>query len=208
MVSFFAVIANSVVLGSRVFALRGASFICRKSGPSNNLSFRSSIQVSTSPALFMSSKGDNQINIDNMSENELEISKDTTKTSANPPLIRYRPGMDVGTLEDWPFENPSSNYVMHDNTSPKASGRIDHSTATTRTGIWKCTVGKMECTEQGEELMTILSGKVEVTDVSTGQVVLLQPGDSMFSYNGKRLIWNVLEDVTKVFYGSKADGYS
>ena len=113
----------------------------------------------------------------------------------------------MGELEDWPFTNPKSNYVIHDGTSPEASGRIDHSTPTTRTGIWRCTVGKMECTEQGDELMIILSGQVEVTDVKTGQVVLLKPADSMFSYDGKRVIWNVLEDVTKVFYGSKQDGY-
>ena len=115
--------------------------------------------------------------------------------------------MDVGPLEHWPFDNPKSNYVVHDGTNPQAYGRIDHSTPTTRTGIWKCTVGKMECTEQGDELMTILSGRVEVTDLTSGDVVVLHPGDSLFSYDGRRVIWNVLEDVTKVFYGSKVDGY-
>ena len=129
-------------------------------------------------------------------------------SSSNQPLLLYTPGMDVGLLESWPFDNPKSNYVIHDGTSPQASGRIDHSTPTTRTGIWRCTVGKMECTEQGDELMTILTGKVEVMDVQSGQRVLLQPGDSMYSYNGKRVVWNVLEDVTKVFYGFKEDGYS
>lgn len=143
-----------------------------------------------------------------MSSSTGEDSSGTKGPGSNPPFIQYVPGMDVGALESWPFDNPKSNYVMHDGTSPKASGRIDHSTATTRVGIWKCTVGKMECTEQGDELMTILSGKVEVTDVDSGQVVPLKPGDSMYSYNGKRVIWNVLEDVTKVFYGFKADGYS
>ena len=123
-------------------------------------------------------------------------------------LRKYVPGMDVGELEDWPFTNPDSNYVLHDGTSPCASGRIDYSTSTTRVGIWRCTRGKMECTEQGDEFMTILSGKVEVTDTNTGQAVLLGPGDSMFSYDGRRVIWNVLEDVTKVFYGSKEGGYS
>lgn len=121
--------------------------------------------------------------------------------------LQYSPGMDVGALEHWPFHNPKSNYVLHDGSTPKAFGRIDYSTPTTRTGVWKCTIGKMECTEQGDELMTILSGRVEVTDLSTGSVVTLGPGDSMFSYDGRRVIWNVLEDVTKVFYGCKPDGY-
>ena len=134
----------------------------------------------------------------------------TPSSHTNPPFIHYVPGMDVGELESWTFDNPKSKYVIHkDGTSiPQAFGRIDHATPTTRTGIWKCTAGKMECTEQGDELMTILSGTVEVTDVHSGQVVLLKPGDSMYSYHGKRVIWNVLEDVTKVFYGFKADGYS
>jgi uncharacterized cupin superfamily protein len=122
------------------------------------------------------------------------------------PMLPYVPGMDVGDLEDWPFVNPSSDYVIHAG-SPKASGRINSSTETTRLGIWRCSKGKFECTEQGDEFMTILSGKVRVTDVATGQVVELKTGDSMFSRNGKRVIWDILQDVTKVFYGSKANGF-
>ena len=129
-----------------------------------------------------------------------------SQPSSVPRMLQYIPGMDVGELEDWPFSNPSSNYVIHKG-SPKASGRIDVSTDSTRTGIWKFTEGTFECTEQGDELMTILSGKVRVKDVVMGQVVELKPGDSMFSRDGKRVIWEILEDVTKVFYGFKAGGY-
>jgi hypothetical protein len=66
-------------------------------------------------------------------------------------------------LEEWPFTNPKSYYKIHENedgTIPKAYGKIHHSSSVTRTGIWKCTKGIMECTEQGDEFMTILSGKV------------------------------------------------
>jgi uncharacterized cupin superfamily protein len=126
--------------------------------------------------------------------------------AAGLPMLHYTPGMDVGELEHWPFTNPKSNYVIHEG-APIASGRLDSTTATTRTGIWKCTKGKFECTEQGDELMTILSGKVIVTDVTTGQIVELKPGGSMFSRNGKRVVWDVLEDVTKVFYGFKDGGF-
>jgi uncharacterized cupin superfamily protein len=31
--------------------------------------------------------------------------------------------------------------------------------------------------------------------------------DHFFSRDGKRVVWEVLEDVTKVFYGFKADGF-
>jgi uncharacterized cupin superfamily protein len=139
-------------------------------------------------------------------------SNSTTSDDHHHYYYHYPIGMDVGELEEWPFTSRNSNYVIHTSTTdtdtvPKASGRIDHSTPTTRTGIWRCTRGMMECTEQGDELMTILSGNVQVTDVETGQVVSLQAGDVMFSYHGKRVIWNVLEDVTKVFFGFKEDGY-
>ncbi|CAB9505162.1 Protein of unknown function (DUF861) [Seminavis robusta] len=126
------------------------------------------------------------------------------------PMILFRPGMDVGELEDWPFENPKSDYVVHTNEggkTPRASGRIDSSTPTSRVGIWKCTQGKFECTEQGDELMTILSGVVTVTNIGSGQAVTLKEGDSMFSRDGSRVLWDIQEDVTKVFYGSKPDGY-
>jgi hypothetical protein len=39
-------------------------------------------------------------------------------------MLNYKPGDDVGPLEDWPFENPKSNYQFKEG-DPKASGRID-----------------------------------------------------------------------------------
>ena len=128
---------------------------------------------------------------------------------SHPRFFVYRAGMeDEGPLQEWPWENPASRYVLHDGTTPRASGRIDHQTPTTRTGIWHCTVGKMECTEQGDELMTILHGVVEITDTATGQTVTIKAGDSMKIFDQQRLVWNVLEDVTKAFYGFKTDGYA
>jgi uncharacterized cupin superfamily protein len=129
-------------------------------------------------------------------------------SSNTPALIRYSPGDDVGPLEEWPFTNPASNYVIHEG-APIASGRMDAggSGETTRCGIWKCTRGKFECTEMGDELMTILEGNVRVIDTSDNSVVELGPGDTMFSRDGKRVIWDVIEDVIKVFYGFKAEGF-
>ena len=52
--------------------------------------------------------------------------------SAEQPLLVFTPGMDVGALEDWPWQdNSPSNYVLLDGTRPRASGRIHHATATT-----------------------------------------------------------------------------
>ncbi|MEW9920262.1 cupin domain-containing protein [Marimonas sp. MJW-29] len=123
-------------------------------------------------------------------------------------MIKYRPGDSVGPLENWPFDNPKSNYVIKKG-NPRASGRMDAGGPghTTRTGIWRCTAGVFECTEQGDELMTILSGRCRLTDTITGEVSELGPGESLFVRDGSRVIWEILEDVTKVFFGHKSDGF-
>lgn len=123
-------------------------------------------------------------------------------------MIKYKPGDDVGELDDWPFDNPLSNYVFkHGN--PRASGRLDAGGPghTTRTGIWRCSAGVFECTEQGDELMTILSGHCRLTDMNTGETTELSTGDSLYVRDGSRVTWDIIDDVTKVFFGYKVDGY-
>ena len=123
-------------------------------------------------------------------------------------MITYTSKSDIGALENWPFDNPESQYVIL-SASPKASGRIDAGGPgyKIRTGIWRCTAGVFECTEQGDELMTILSGKCRLTDQDTGEVSELAVGDTLFIRGGTRMKWDVLEDVTKVFFGSKSSGF-
>lgn len=123
-------------------------------------------------------------------------------------MIAYKPGDDVGPLEDWPFENPASDYVIRAG-APRASGRLDTGgpSHTSRSGIWRCTRGVFDCTEQGDELMTILSGRCRITDHQNGTVAELAPGDSLFVRDGSRVTWEITEDVEKVFYGQKVTGY-
>ena len=86
-------------------------------------------------------------------------------------MFKYKPGDDVGELEDWPFDNPLSDYQIKEG-SPRASGRMDAGGPghMTRTGIWRCTKGVFECTEQGDELMTVLSGHCRLIDNKTGEI--------------------------------------
>ena len=77
----------------------------------------------------------------------------------------------------------------------------------TRTGIWRCTKGVFECTEQGDELMTILSGRCRLIDMKTGQTTELETGDTLFVRDGSRVTWDIIQDVTKVFFGHKEDGF-
>ena len=123
-------------------------------------------------------------------------------------MHKYKPGNDVGALEFWPFDAPESDYRILSGT-PKTYGRIDAGGPghPTRYGIWHCTKGAFECTEQGDELMTVLSGRCQITQKSSGEVCNLGPGDSLFVRDGSRVIWDVSEDITKVFFGHKRDGY-
>lgn len=123
-------------------------------------------------------------------------------------MIKYVPGDDVGQLECWPFDSPASDYQIKEG-SPQASGRLDAGGPghTTRTGIWRCTKGVFECTEQGDELMTILSGRCRMTNLSCDEHLELGAGDSLFVRDGSRVVWDITEDVTKVFFGHKAEGF-
>jgi len=123
-------------------------------------------------------------------------------------MPKYHPGDDVGPLDPWPFDNPASDYRITRGT-PRSSGRIDAGGPghPTRYGIWRCTAGAVECTEQGDELFTVLSGRCRLIDHAGGTVTDLKPGDTHFVRDGTRVTWDVAEDVTKVFFGHMAAGY-
>lgn len=103
-------------------------------------------------------------------------------------------------LEPWPFDNPASDYKILRG-SPRASGRLDYGAndGPQRLGIWSCTEGAFECTELGDELQTIIRGRLTLTRVG-GESISCGPGDSIFTRKGERVIWDISEDVTKVFF--------
>ena len=120
----------------------------------------------------------------------------------------YMLDSEIGILQPWPLDNPESNYKILSG-APAASGRIDTGGAgyTTRSGIWRCSIGAFECTEQGDELMTFLSGRCHLTDQSTGKSHVLGAGDSLFMPDGHRVTWDIIQEVTKVFFGNKSSGF-
>jgi uncharacterized cupin superfamily protein len=56
-------------------------------------------------------------------------------------------------------------------------------------------------------MMTILSGICRLIDHATGEVITLKPSDTYFTRDGSRVTWEVIEDITKVFFGYKASKF-
>ena len=119
----------------------------------------------------------------------------------------YRLNDTHGALEPWPFpeDGPSEYRIVRGN--PRASGRLDlgSSNSVHRTGVRACTEGAFECVERGDELQTILQGRVRIVRAD-GTSIEFGPGDSFFTRKGEHLIWDVLEDVKKVFFTYERDG--
>ena len=120
----------------------------------------------------------------------------------------YAPGDDVGPLEAWAFDNPASAYRIVSG-DPRTFGRIDKGGPghLIRQGIWQCTQGAFECIEQGDELMTVLSGRCRITWLESGEARDLGPGDTLFVLDGSQVRWEIFEDLTKVFFAFKPGGY-
>ena len=119
----------------------------------------------------------------------------------------YRRDEAQGGLEAWPFpeDGPSEYRIVRGN--PQASGRLDlgSSDSAHRMGVWACTAGAFECVERGDELQTVLEGRVRIVRAD-GTSAEFGPGDSFFSRKGERVVWDVLEDMKKVFFTHDRDG--
>ena len=115
-------------------------------------------------------------------------------------MKKYRFGEVPTDLEPWPFDNPVSEYRILRG-SPQASGRIDagDDQSASRLGIWSCSEGAFECTELGDELQTILAGRLTLTRAD-GEILEAGPGDTIYTRRGERVVWDIHEAVTKVFF--------
>lgn len=115
-------------------------------------------------------------------------------------MRKYSLAEQQGDLESWPFDNPASDYRILRG-DPKASGRIDAggNDSSSRLGIWCCTEGAFECTELGDELQTILSGRLTLTRAD-GERIEAGPGDTIYTRKDERVVWDIHETVTKVFF--------
>jgi len=121
-------------------------------------------------------------------------------------MQKYPVNIPIEPLEPWPFEGEASNYeILWGN--PQASGRFDLGSGNSqqRLGIWSCTEGAFTCTEQGDELQTIIQGRLTLTKAN-GQSIEAGAGDSIFTRKGERVTWDIHEAVTKVFFTHNSGG--
>lgn len=91
--------------------------------------------------------------------------------------------------------------------NPQAFIRFDKGSESSknRLGIWMCTPGRFKCTEKGDELQTVLQGKLILID-DAGNEQHLGPGDSVFTEKGQVVTWCIVETVKKVFFTFDSDG--
>ena len=120
-------------------------------------------------------------------------------------MRRYRKDESLDDLEHWPFDNKASHYVIVQG-NPVASGRIDYASpdGTARLGVWRCTEGVFDCNELGDELQTILHGRLILTLEGQAPIECI-PGDSIFTRKGQRVRWDIQETVVKLFHTSNLD---
>ncbi len=115
-------------------------------------------------------------------------------------MLDYTDLKDRGGLEPWPplEELPFVNVLAG---SPKHEGRFDLGGFGMRTmaGVWQCTPGKFEYTYPGDEICTLLAGKIHVTE-QDGTVHTYGAGDTFYTSKGEQVTWVVEETVRKVFF--------
>ena len=121
-------------------------------------------------------------------------------------IIAYRHGQIEAKLQPLPPLSETPGYrIVRGN--PIASIQFDHGGAggAVRAGIWACSEGAFECVEGGDELQTLLEGRLEITD-GAGVIHEFSAGDSFITQKGERVTWNVIEPVVKVFFTYDKDG--
>ena len=121
-------------------------------------------------------------------------------------MLTYHQSQPIENMEALPplRDTPGYRIVRGE---PRAFVRFDMggSDKVLRLGIWLCTEGAFECIEAGDELQTIISGRLRIIE-SDGTTHEFGPGDSFFTRKGERIVWDIIEQVEKVFFTYNRDG--
>ncbi len=115
-------------------------------------------------------------------------------------MLDYTVLKDKGDLVPWPrLEDLPFAKVLEG--KPTHAGRFDLGGFGMRTmaGVWECTPGKFQYTYPGDEICTLLAGKLRVTD-ENGKVHNYKAGDIFYTRKSEVAVWEILETVRKVFF--------
>ena len=84
---------------------------------------------------------------------------------------------------------------------PVQSGRFDVGGFGTRTmaGVWACTPGSFAYTYPGDEICTLLEGKIRLV-AEDGEAHEYVAGDTFYNSKGEVWNWTVIEPVRKIFH--------
>ena len=69
----------------------------------------------------------------------------------------------------------------------------------TSAGVWECTPGSFEYTCPGDEICTLLTGKISLID-ENGRNHDYKAGDTFYMRKGEVATWTVKETVRKIFH--------
>ena len=115
-------------------------------------------------------------------------------------VLDYTELKDEGGLEAWPGfdELPYAKTVEGD---PVQSGRFDSGGLgmRTMTGVWACTEGSFEYTYPGDEICTLLEGRIRLVSAD-GESHEFTAGDTFYNSKGEVWNWTVIEPVRKIFH--------
>ncbi len=120
-------------------------------------------------------------------------------------MIRRYSGGDFNELQPKdllalpPLAQTAGYEVLEGN--PMAAIRFDVGDAQSphQLGVWRCTPGRFACIEKGDELQTLMVGRLSLTG-EDGIERRFNAGDSIYTTRGERVIWDVQETVIKVFF--------
>ena len=115
-------------------------------------------------------------------------------------MLDYTELKNKGGLVPWPLLEDLP-FVKVLEGSPVHSGRFDVGGFGIRTsaGVWECTPGSFEYTYPGDEICTLLTGKISLID-ENGRNHDYKAGDTFYMRKGEVATWTVKETVRKIFH--------
>ena len=115
-------------------------------------------------------------------------------------MLDYTELKDKGGLEPWP-PMKELDFIKVLDGDPVHSGRFDVGGFGKRTmaGVWQCTPGRFEYTYPGDEICTLLEGRIQLV-CEDGKIHNYTAGDTFYMRKGEVATWTVIETIRKIFH--------